>query len=42
MHYGCARIPKKLRAWESSSHIECAAKREKNPAGGSIPPKPNP
>ena len=42
MHNKYARNPDKLRAWESASHIECAPQREKKPAGGTTPPKPNP
>ena len=42
MHNKYARNPDKLRAWESASHIERAPKREKKPAGGTMPAKPNP
>ncbi len=32
-----ARIPEKLRAWQSASHIERAPQREKKPAPAKTP-----
>ena len=32
MHNKYTRVPEKLRAWQSASHIERAPQREKHPA----------
>ena len=40
MHNKYSRDADKFRAWQSASHIERAAKREKKPAGGTTPAKP--